>query len=93
MFSTDVDFRTDGLGDKGPIWVFRGVQGGFNFVFGQYVNDPNDLLPGEESYFIFVRTNATAFTVKNRAAAEVARRPDADNWQSGCRANSRPVAA
>ena len=57
-WTTDVDFRTDSLGSVGPTSATRNVSGstvGFNFDGG--------LQPGDESYFYFIKTTATNYTL------------------------------
>lgn len=63
MSTMDVDFRTDGLGDKGATSVSRSVSG--NLMTFRY-DDPlfvDAIAPGrqEESLFPSIRTDATAF--------------------------------
>ena len=62
-FATDVNYRTDGSGDRGPTFAERSADGDaltFDFGFPLFVNN---LIAGpqEESYFITVNTDATAF--------------------------------
>jgi hypothetical protein len=55
-----MDYRTDGLGSVAPLDAMRSVASstvGFYFDFG------NGILPGQDSYFMFYRSNATAFEV------------------------------
>ena len=57
-WTTDVDFRTDSLGSVGPTSATRNVSGstvGFNF--------DGWLQPGDESYFYFIKTTATNYTL------------------------------
>jgi hypothetical protein len=59
----DVDYRTDGLGDRGPSDAFR-FSGTFDsFVnFDFFLSDPQPgLHPGETSFFFFFDTTATAY--------------------------------
>ena len=61
--TTDVDFRTDGLGTVGPVDALRfsGVdEGKLNFRFLSAAGGPV-LDPGEESRLMFVKTEATTF--------------------------------
>jgi len=61
--TTDVDFRIDGLGTVGPSDAIRfsGVdEGKLNFRFLSAAGGPV-LDPGEESLFMFVKTEATTF--------------------------------
>lgn len=56
-YSTDVEYRTDGLGDAGPDTVSRSVDGDtLNF---RYTDSP--LLPPDESLFLSILTDATQF--------------------------------
>ncbi len=57
-FSTDVDWRIDGLGDVPPYAAGRDVAT-VNFRFGLDGGDPID--PGEQSKFFFIHTTATAY--------------------------------
>ena len=57
-FGTDVDFRTDGVGTIGPDQASRNAAGDevlFDFF------STNLLFPGAESFFFFVKTDATDF--------------------------------
>ncbi len=57
-FGTDVDFRTDGSGTIGPDQASRNAAGDevlFDFF------STNLLFPGAESFFFFVKTDATDF--------------------------------
>lgn len=57
-----VDFRTDGLGSKGPDTVRRTGPGtGERTVEFQFTQDSNILIPGDGSFFFFVHTDATNF--------------------------------
>lgn len=63
-FVLDVDYRTDGLGDRGPNSVTRSVDGdqlSFDFLFP--LNVPN-LAPNpiEQSYFFSILTNTNAYS-------------------------------
>ncbi|QDV74826.1 PEP-CTERM sorting domain-containing protein [Botrimarina mediterranea] len=56
-YTTDVEFRTDGLGDVGPNLASRSADGeGLRF---QYTTSP--IVAPAESYFNSILTNATAF--------------------------------
>lgn len=55
-FTTDVDYRLDGLGDLGFV---LGDRAGDSVVFSS--SDFATIGPGDSSYFWFVKTNATAF--------------------------------
>ncbi len=56
-FTTDVDYRTDGLGNVGPDSVSRNITGDIlNFSYGSSI-----ILPPDESYFLSVMSNATEF--------------------------------
>ncbi len=76
----DVDFKTDGVGDKGPTSVSRSADGDLlTFRYGDPLH--NDLFnpPGvrDESFFPTIKTNATRF--KNIGTMTLfARRSDAD---------------
>lgn len=61
-FSTDVNYRLDGLGDIGPVEVKRVGAGGssVNFVFDSF--EPDGVAPGESSLFLMVKTNAREYT-------------------------------
>ena len=61
-FSTDVDYRLDGLGDVGPIEVKRVGVGGssVNFVFDSA--EPNGVAPGQSSLFLLIKTDARNYT-------------------------------
>ncbi|TWT33638.1 hypothetical protein KOR34_34710 [Posidoniimonas corsicana] len=54
---TDVEYRTDGLGDVGPSAALRS----FDNNSLQFAFDPLDLIAPEESYFMSVLTDATEF--------------------------------
>jgi hypothetical protein len=56
-FTTDVDYRTDGLGDVGADRVRRDVSG--ERLFFDY--DPSLLVPPDESLFLSVATDAGAY--------------------------------
>lgn len=56
-FTTDIDFRTDGLGDVGANDVSRSADGN-ELLFGY---DPNIITPPDEALFLSVFTDATAF--------------------------------
>ncbi len=59
-FATDIDFRTDGMGNVGPNHVDRSAGVGDSLFFGY---DPNIITPnfGDEGYFLSTFTDATAF--------------------------------
>jgi len=62
-FDTDVAYRTDGPGDRGPTFAERSLSGDaldFTFGFPLFVNN---LVagPAQESYFTSIKTNAIAF--------------------------------
>jgi len=56
-FSTDLDYRTDGLGDIGPDSVDRSVSGD---LF-DYRYSPSLIVPPDEGYFLSVFTNTNNF--------------------------------
>ena len=56
-FATDIDFRTDGIGDVGPNSASRDITG--NELFFRY--DPNIIVPPEDALFLSVFTDATVF--------------------------------
>ncbi len=56
-FTTDVNYRTDGLGNIGPNAVTRDTTG--NTLFYRY--DPNLILPPNEGLFLSVLTDTTGF--------------------------------
>lgn len=61
-YSTDVDYRTDGMGTIGPNNVARDI-------FGDsltYRYDPSFILPPDEGRFLSVSTDATAFDLSGR---------------------------
>jgi hypothetical protein len=65
-FATDVDYRTDGLGEIGPTRAWRSNDG--SAVYFDFSNAP--ILPGQSSRFVFIRTparnyNLGGFTVLN----------------------------
>jgi hypothetical protein len=65
--ATDVDFRTDGVGDLGPDAAIRFSPPDdqfINFLFGEDPANPT-LAPGQESLFMFVKTDATSFTMSS----------------------------
>lgn len=69
-FETDVAYRTDGLGDRGPTFAERSADGemlnfgfGFPLVVGNLVQSIK-----EESYFLSIKTNATHFENTGRAS-------------------------
>lgn len=62
-FSTDVDWRIDGLGTENPVNASRSSSGStvsfFNFTDSTLALG---VTPGSESRFMFVKTNATDYT-------------------------------
>jgi hypothetical protein len=57
-FTTDVDWRSDGLGMIGPSFAMRNFDGSeVSFFF----NGLGKIDPGEDSYFFFIKTDATAY--------------------------------
>lgn len=56
--STDIDFRTDSLGDVGPNDVSRTTGGGDELTF-RY--DPNLINPPQEAHFLSILTDASSF--------------------------------
>ena len=56
--SSDVDWRTDGLGEIAPTTSSRGGQTAVGFSFA------TTLKPGDESRFFFVKTNAKSYNAK-----------------------------
>lgn len=56
-WSTDVDYRIDGLGTVGSDFAQRQLSG--DTVSFQFLNT---VLPGAESYFLFIKTDATNYT-------------------------------
>lgn len=63
-FVLDVNYKTDGLGDRGPNTASRSIDGDqltFDFLFPLVLPNlfPN---PIEESYFFSIDSNATAYT-------------------------------
>lgn len=69
-FETDVAYRTDGLGDAGPTFANRSVDGdvlnfdfGFPLVVGNLVQSVK-----QESHFLSIKTNATHFENTGRAS-------------------------
>jgi len=56
-WSTDVEYRTDGLGTKAPTRATRSGDGSdVSFIFG------NSLFSSEESYFMHILTDSKAYT-------------------------------
>lgn len=56
-WTTDVEYRTDGLGTKAPTRATRSGDGSdVTFIFG------NSLFSDEDSYFMHILTNAKAYT-------------------------------
>lgn len=69
-FAVDANYRTDGLGDRGPNAASRSGDGDvmtFDFLFplfgGNLVQEPQ-----ESSYFLSLNTEATAFSLDGRAS-------------------------
>ncbi|MDT0596486.1 hypothetical protein [Glaciecola petra] len=67
-FSLDVNYRTDGLGDRGPNQASRSADGdtlNFNFFTPLVVSNlfPN---PQEDSYFFSLYSNATSYSLDGR---------------------------
>ncbi len=63
-WTTDVDFRTDGLGEVGPDSASRTADG--SHVAFHFTSDPvglDDIAPGDPvvSFFYFIKTTATAY--------------------------------
>ena len=57
-YLTDVNWRSDGLGTKAPGSASRSADGSdVSFFF----NGPMSIDPGEDSYFFYIKTNATAY--------------------------------
>ena len=56
--SSDVDWRTDDLGEIAPTTSSRGGQTAVGFIFA------TTLKPGDESRFFFVKTNAKSYNAK-----------------------------
>lgn len=76
----DVDFRTDGLGDKGPTSVSRSADGDrLTFRYGDPLHNDFFNPPGvrDESLFPAIKTNATRFK-NNGTMTFFGRRSDAD---------------
>ncbi|MEO5656841.1 MAG: PEP-CTERM sorting domain-containing protein [Nitrospiria bacterium] len=63
-FLTDVDYRLDGLGSVGSVSADRSSNGR---VVGVNFGLVDDLGPGEESYFLFIQTDATSYGVGSTA--------------------------
>lgn len=58
-FATDVDWRIDGLGSVSPVIADRSSSGSkVSFTFY-----PGTLMPGTESMFMFIKTNATHYGI------------------------------
>ena len=62
-WTTDVDWRSDGLGVDGPSFGFRNP-GGTEVQFGFF---PAFVDPGEDSRFFFIKTDATLFSASGSA--------------------------
>ena len=56
-FTTDVNYRTDGLGTVAPSGASRTANG--NQVLFGFLSSP--VAPGQQSRFFFIKTNATAY--------------------------------
>lgn len=68
-FATDVAYRTDGLGDRGPTFGDRSIDGEtltLDFGFPLVVSNLSTGIH-EESYFLSINTDATAFENTGRA--------------------------
>jgi hypothetical protein len=61
-FTTDVDYRLDGLGDVGPIEVKRVGSGGSSVNFAFDSGEPDGVAPGQSSLFLLIKTNARNYT-------------------------------
>jgi len=69
-FDIDAAYRTDGLGDRGPTSASRSADGDmltFDFGFPLVVSNLNPN-PQEDSYFLSLNTDATAFSLDGRAS-------------------------
>lgn len=68
-FTTDVNYRTDGVGERGPSWVTRSADGDtLSFVFGFPLFTSNlTHETHEDSFFFSILTNATSY--KNTGTA------------------------
>ena len=62
-FTTDIDYRTDGLGNLGPNSVDRATGAGDLLSFNY---NPNQITPPNESLFISILTNAPQFFFTGR---------------------------
>ncbi len=62
-WTTDVDWRSDGLGVDGPSFGFRNPSG----TEMQFGFSPAAIDPGEDSRFFFIKTNATQFSAEGSA--------------------------
>ena len=70
--TTDVDFRTDGLGSVGPTPAFRTADGQeIQFNFSQFAGVGNSLPAATTSRFFFVHTDATSFDEKGTLFLDV----------------------
>ncbi len=63
-FTTDVDWRIDGVGDVAPFVSLRTRGDGYRvaFLFGDTVSGLSSVRPGDSSRFIFIKTDATSYT-------------------------------
>lgn len=73
-YTTDIDFRTDGLGDTGPDTVSRSADG--DRLSFRYTASP--LLPPDESLFISILTDAPAFAPIGTALIVARTGPDSN---------------
>lgn len=67
-YALDVNYRTDGLGDRGPNQATRSANGNdilFNFYFPLVVSNLFQN-PQESSYFFSIYSNATAYNLDGR---------------------------
>lgn len=71
-WATDVDYRTDTLGDRGPTFVERSADGdvltftfGFPLISGNLFAEPH-----EESFFIDILTDAPSFALTGTATLD-----------------------
>lgn len=68
-FDVDVNYRTDGLGDRGPTQASRSADGDtLSFDFGFPLVGGNLSQTQEDSYFFSLNTDATAFSLDGRMA-------------------------
>lgn len=86
-YSTDIEYRTDGLGDAGPDTVSRSVDGDtLNF---RYTASP--LLPPDESLFISILTDATEFAPIGSALIVARTGPDGNPFSTTIQGINVPV--